>query len=136
MLWWGHERCCVDVNGTVTCEPGFTIGAGWTLLCASQYLPAWLQVVLNSVWITALVWPIGFWVRAPVKTAVAGASLVISIWVLPRVAGLAPTPPVEIGMTIVGSSWGRFCAWPEARWYPEGRHLGVVWVHRAAPMHG
>jgi Concanavalin A-like lectin/glucanases superfamily/VanZ like family len=105
-LWRDHERRCVNVNGTVTCEPGFTIGTGWTLLCASQYLPAWLQTVLNWFWIAAIVWPIGFWALGRVEVAVAGTFLVMNIWVLPRVAGLAPTPPVEIGVTLVGLLMG------------------------------
>ena len=110
-LWWDRERCCVDVNGTVTCEPGFTIGTGWTLLRVSQYLPAWLQTVLHWLWIAAIVWPIGFWGHGRVETAVAGAFFVMSIWVLPRVTGLAPTPPVKIVMTIVGLLMGMALRW-------------------------
>jgi hypothetical protein len=114
-LWWDRERPCVDVNGSVTCETGFTIGTGWTLLCASQHLPTWLQTILNWFWIAAIVWPIGFWIRGRVETAMAGAFLVMSIWVLPGVAGLAPTPPVEIGMIIVGFLIGVALRLPRGR---------------------
>jgi hypothetical protein len=81
-------------------------GAGWTLLFPSQYLSAPLQTILHWFWIAALVWPIGFWTRGHLETLVAGVLLVMGMWVLPRVTGLAPMPPVEIGATMVGLLMG------------------------------
>jgi hypothetical protein len=101
-LWPEDKHWCVDVNDTVTCVPDFTIGLGWTLFCASQYLPVGLQTVLNGCWLAAMVCPIGFWARGRVETAVAGILLVLSIWVLPAITGLSPTPAGEIGATIGG----------------------------------
>jgi hypothetical protein len=101
-LWRDHGRQCADVNGTVTCEPGFTIGTGWTLLFTSQYLPPHLQTALNWFWVAAIVLPIGFWAHCNMKTAVAGVFLVMGIGGLPYITALAPTPPDEIGALIVG----------------------------------
>jgi hypothetical protein len=68
-LWPDDKHWCVDVSGTVTCVPVFTIGSGWTLFYASQYLPVRLQTVLNWFWVAAIVWPIGFW-ASPVKVSI------------------------------------------------------------------
>jgi hypothetical protein len=101
-----HDRWCAGVNGTVTCAPGFTIGTGWALLFPSQYLSVPLQTILNWFWIAALVWPVGFWARGHVETAVAGILLVMGIWVLPHVTSLAPVPLVEIGVTMMSLLMG------------------------------
>jgi hypothetical protein len=101
-LWPDDKRWCVDVNDTLTCVPGFTNGAGWRLFCASRYLPVGLRAVLNCFWVAAIVGPIGFWARGRVETVVAGGLLIMSIWVMPGITGLMPTPQVEIGATIVG----------------------------------
>jgi hypothetical protein len=101
-LWPDGNHWCADVNDMVTCVPGFTIGIGWALLCASQHLSAGLQMVLNGFWVAAIVWPIGFWARGRVEIAVAGILLLMSIWVLPGCIGLTPTPPAEIGAIILG----------------------------------
>jgi hypothetical protein len=107
-----HDRQCADVNGTVTCAHGFTVGTGWTLLFPFQYVPAQLQTTLNWLWVAALAWPMGFWARGRTETAVAGALLVMSIWVWPRVTGLASTPPGEVGAMMVGLLIGQLFARP------------------------
>jgi hypothetical protein len=105
-LWPNDNHWCVDVKDTVTCVPGFTIGTGWMLFCASQYFPVGLQKVLNGFWVAAIVGPIAFWARRRIETAVAGVFLIMSIWVLPGIIGLTPTPLVEVGAVIVGLLMG------------------------------
>jgi VanZ like family/Concanavalin A-like lectin/glucanases superfamily len=126
-LWPDDNHWCADVNDTITCTSGFTIGTGWTLFCASQYLPVGLQTVLNWFWVAAIVWPIGFWARSCVETTVAGGLLVMSIWVLPGVTGLAPTPPVEIGAMVVGFLMGAALRLIRSRTSPEICNVGESW---------
>jgi hypothetical protein len=135
-LWPEDRHWCVDVNGTATCTTGFTIGAGWMLFYASHDLPVRLQMVLSGLWVAAMVWPIGFWARGRVETALAVVLLVMSVWVLPGVTGLAPTPPAEIGATVVGLFMGAALHLIRRQRLFKRRHCGSVWTGVLPPVRG
>lgn len=101
-VWRNQGRWEAKVNGSVNSEPGFTVGMGWQFLCASEHFSAPLRTFLNWIWVVAIVFPGGFWARRRGETAAAGVVLVVSMFVLPRFSGLAPTSSGELGAAIVG----------------------------------
>jgi hypothetical protein len=95
-------------------RPG--IGSAWSFLLDSQWLPWWLVAAVSCFYLTALVFPFGFWVRPTIVSAVAVMAMVMSFTGAPRVWGLAPL------------------AWPDAVSIAAGSLLGVAasWKFRRA----
>jgi hypothetical protein len=97
---------CLRVNETQACHLGFTIGSGWALLLYPRHFTPWLQRLLGAGWVAGMVVPIGFWARKRSETVVAGALLLVTLALLPRLVGLLPTPGAQWLGAGVGSLIG------------------------------
>ena len=94
--WHNGNAYCLVLNHIGTCSLGFTLGSGWGLLLYPEHVPAWLQELLGAAWVAALVLPMGLWARWRPETLLATGMLLVGLFVLPRTAGLLPTPPAQI----------------------------------------
>jgi len=105
----GH---CVGVNATGRCGLGYTIGTGWALLLSNQPVPLWLRPTLNVVWLVALFFPTGLWVRFGwAFSASAAAFSLASLLLLPGPIDLLPTPRAEL----LGALAGFLAGWATGR---------------------
>jgi hypothetical protein len=100
---------CVEVNTRSTCGLGFTLGMGWSLLLYSQVPPGWPHAVLNVLWMAALLFPVGFWLRRRWESLLGLLVLAAGI-VLPCTIGSSSVSCAEIGAAIVGILAGWACA--------------------------
>ena len=100
---YGH---CVSVNATEHCGLGYTIGTGWALLLDNQPVSLWLRPTLNVVWLVALFFPTGLWVRFGWAFAAAAALSLVSLLLLPTPIGLLPTPWAELFGALAGFAAG------------------------------
>jgi len=89
-------RTCLMVNGSGSCNLGYTIGSGWALLLFPEHFPPWLQQLLGSAWVGAFVIPVGLWARKRPETLLAAVILIAGLLVLPGRTGLLPTPPMQL----------------------------------------
>jgi hypothetical protein len=87
---------CLMLNGTGTCDLGYSVGSGWGLLLYARHFPLWLQRLLGAAWVGLLVLPVGLWARRHPETTLAGAILFAGLFVLPGRAGLLATPPEQL----------------------------------------
>jgi hypothetical protein len=102
---------CVSVNATEHCGLGYTIGTGWALLLGNQPVFLWLGPTLNVVWLVALFFPTGLWVRFGWAFAAAAALSLASLLLLPAPIGLLPTPRAEL----LGALAGFLAGWATGR---------------------
>jgi len=105
---YGH---CVSVNATGRCGLGYTIGTGWALLLGNQPVPLWLRPTLNVVWLVALFFPTGLWVRFGWAFAADAALSLASLLLLPAPIGLLPAPRTEV----LGAFAGFVVGWATGR---------------------
>lgn len=117
-IWSGLKEYCVSVNHNETCGLGFTAGTGWHLLGHITHLPPAIKTILNAVWISMLLVPLGYWVRL---TTTSGAGLVVlvsTLLLMPDWTGLLPTPMHEWMAALLGLAAGlllRRATSPQAR---------------------
>jgi VanZ like family len=104
----GH---CVEVNATEHCGLGYTIGTGWALLLGNQRVSIWLRPTLNVVWLVALFFPTGLWVRFGWAFAAVAALSLAGLLLLPAPIGLLPTPSAEL----LGALAGFLAGWATGR---------------------
>jgi glycopeptide antibiotics resistance protein len=104
-----HGRYCVDVNRRSVCVPGFTLGTGWTFLAYSQVPSGWPHTVLNLLWVAALLFPFGFWLRLRRESMLAALVLATGV-LLPCTVGGLTASPGELGAGIAAILTGRLCA--------------------------
>jgi hypothetical protein len=96
----GPDRC-VEINRASTCGLGFTAGSGWGLLMFHQ-LPPWTHLILNVLWLGALLLPVGYWARARWECALAGGMVAVALLLVPSWVGLVRTPGKELVGACVG----------------------------------
>jgi len=82
----------VGVGSAQARQLGYTIAAGWTLLFYPRSQPDWLLAALNMAWMTGLLLPVGYWLRATPSSAAAVGICVVAAAGTPRLAGLLGTP--------------------------------------------
>jgi hypothetical protein len=102
---------CVGVNATERCGLGYTIGTGWALLLGNQPVSIWLRPTLNVVWLVALFFPTGLWVRFGWAFAAVAALSLAGLLLLPAPIGLLPTPSAEL----LGALAGFLAGWATGR---------------------
>ena len=103
------RRYCVDVNGRSTCGLGYTLGMGWTFVAHSQVPSGWPHVALDLLWMVALLFPFGFWLRWRWES-LAGALLLAMGIVLPCALGGLSATPAEIAAALIGILGGGACS--------------------------
>ncbi len=57
----GERGYCIRINGSATCDLGFTAGTGWAMLLYPESAPQWFKTLLNIGWLAGLWLPAGFW---------------------------------------------------------------------------
>jgi hypothetical protein len=97
----GNGRC-IGVNTTEHCGLGYTLGTGWMLLLGNQPVSLWLRPIINALWLGALFFPTGLWVRFGWPFAPAAALSLASVLLLPASIGLLPTPRGELLGALAG----------------------------------
>ena len=102
---------CVSVNATEHCGLGYTIGTGWALLLGNQPVSLWLRPTLNVVWLVALFFPTGLWVRFGWAFPASAALSLAGLLLLPAPIGLLPTPRAEL----LGALAGFLAGWATGR---------------------
>jgi Concanavalin A-like lectin/glucanases superfamily/VanZ like family len=102
---------CVGVNERSMCGLGFTLGMGWSFFAYSQVAAGWPHTALNAVWMAALLFPFGFWLR-PRRESLLGALVLAAGAMLPCTLGNLSASTPEIGAAAVGILAG----WTAARW--------------------
>ena len=95
---------CLSLNQFERCGLGFTAGDAWALVMYPRHWPPWSHALLGAMWIGGLALPIGLWTRRRLESALATAFFGGALAVLPPLAGLARTQPVEWVGAAVG--WG------------------------------
>jgi len=116
--WRGERGVCFALNTARRCGFGFTIGDGWKLIYYPEHFPAWLDSLINMLWIAGWTVGVGYWGARAGKTTLGYAAIVIVIVglvLVPPVTGLKTTPLVEwmglvAGLTgpLVAREVGRF----------------------------
>ena len=108
-IWRPGRRYCVEVNARSTCDLGFSLGKGWAVFAYSQIPPGWPHAVLNAMWMAALLFPFGYWLRRRWESLL--AAMVVTVGsVLPCVLGHLSIAPVEIAGAVGGTLAGWACA--------------------------
>jgi hypothetical protein len=74
------------------CDLGFTLGRGWALLAYPHFLPEALRSLLDFVWTGLFFVPIGLWMRTRWEAVLGVALASASLFAVPFVSGLLPTP--------------------------------------------
>jgi hypothetical protein len=81
------------------------VGSGWRLVWFPQRLPAELAPWLNDAWLGVLFLPLGLWLRAGLRGAIATALALGALFAAP-LAGLLPTPSTELASALSGIAVG------------------------------
>jgi len=111
-LWASVRRSrnafCMALGDLVSCSIGYTLGIGWGLLLYMEWAPVWVRAALNVLWMTVLVVPMGFWLRANTASLTAVGALFTAALLVPRATGLLPTPVLEfVGLLLgLGAGYG------------------------------
>jgi hypothetical protein len=86
---------CFTAGASRRCEPGWSIGRGWGLLFASDFLPEKGKRGIDFLWIAALLLPLGFWITISPHSAVGIGGALLALGLAPLWAGLLPTSDIE-----------------------------------------
>jgi len=96
--WRGEHGVCLSLNSDRRCGLGYTIGDGWKLIYYPADFPAWLDSLINLLWIAGWTVGVGYWGGRAGKTGLsyaAGLVVVVGMVAVPLVTGLKTTPMVE-----------------------------------------
>jgi concanavalin A-like lectin/glucanase superfamily protein/VanZ like protein len=96
---------CLDVGTGSTCPLRFTLGQGWALLMYSQFPPGWPHVVFDGLWMAALLFPFGFWLRCRWESLLGVLVLIVGA-LLACVVGHLGSSPAEVGAAFAGIAAG------------------------------
>jgi VanZ family protein len=103
--WRQGNGWCLSLGHESACPLGFTAGSGWRLIWFPQLLPAEAAPWLNGIWLGALFVPLGLWLRAGARGAVAAGLPAGALFSAPF-AGVLPTPFVELAAALAGLALG------------------------------
>jgi len=111
-IWRGENRICLSLNSARRCGFGYTIGDGWKLIFYPAHFPAWLNGLLNMMWLAGWMVGVGWWSgkatlgKATVLGAAAIVLPVVALVIVPMMTGLKPTPISEWLGAILGLGAG------------------------------
>jgi hypothetical protein len=93
---------CIELNASLTCGLGFTVGSGWSFLFPTQGLARGLFGALNVLWVAALVLPVGYSSRREWWSLPPSLIVVLAVLLLPIATVSATTTPSEVGAAVFG----------------------------------
>jgi hypothetical protein len=97
---------CMRLGERERCGLAYTVGQAWGILEYHPLLPVAAQTILSCVFMAILGLPVGLVFRRGWSGNAAVAVAVAGVAVLPTLAGLAPTPPVELAALLAGGVAG------------------------------
>jgi hypothetical protein len=122
--WRDRHNACARVGLSQGCAPGFTIGAGWSLVVPAQGLLPRVTQTLNGVWLAAVAFPVGFISYRGWWALSATMTMLLGVLIIPSVTPAAAVSPTEIAGVVVGLASG----WIVRPWIARRRDRGAV-VH-------
>jgi hypothetical protein len=103
---------CLTINAREHCAARFSAGAGWTTLHPVAHASAWLERLLDALWIASLAFPVGFLSRKRWETGVAALVLGVGLLGVAPATGLRPAGPLLLIAAVAGALAG---AWLSRR---------------------
>lgn len=101
----------ISINEVSYGPLGFSLGMGWATLLHSQYLPRWLQALLNHAWMVIFAVPFGFWANPRWVLVLTLPLLCGAVGGLPGSLELAPTPLSQWAAIAFGFLGGMLIRW-------------------------
>jgi len=110
---WSAARgtWCLTVLARSACDLGFTVGSGWSVLYYPETTGNQLRVVLSVVWVAAIVFPAGFWIRRRWEAGLTLAIVASALLWLPEMVLLRPTPVSQWCGALLGLGTGVLASW-------------------------
>jgi hypothetical protein len=117
--WREAGAYCLQRDADRYCGVGYAPSRGWGILLYLERLPSWLMRSLDAVWIGALFFPLGFWIRSTPRAALTVIPAATALALSPAVTGLLPSSFVELAAALLGLVAGHGLArWIAARSTP------------------
>jgi VanZ family protein len=105
---------CLAVGRKSWCDLGFTMGDSWGLLLYP--IPRGLALIMPFLWLAVLAFPAGFWIRNDIALAALGLLFAIVLDLVPRWAGILPTPVPQFAAVLAGAALGSIAGRQAERW--------------------
>ena len=102
---FGRSGYCLEINDSRRCGGGFSAGHLWALVLSLP--PEWgLHDYMQIMTLLAVVIPLGLLASNRRHAAGVVAFCVLSLLLVPRLIGFAPTPWIQIGAAVAGIAAG------------------------------
>jgi VanZ like family len=98
----GDAGYCARVGSDNRCGLGYGAGDGWALLVSSAALSSGMRSLMQTLWMAAIVAPVGYWARRGLLSGLAVATLPACLIALPFVTELLAPRPEEWGGLFLG----------------------------------
>ena len=90
-FWRSGREYCLEVNDRRSCDLGFGLEDGWSVIYFDGSFPLPLRGLLGLGWLAGLFVPAGFWLRRRRDAVIAVGGAVVGLAVIPVMTGLLPT---------------------------------------------
>lgn len=99
-------RVCASTGGRTFCAAAAPVGRGWTLIQGEDLLPRGWAFLGDAMWLAALFFPAGVWLRGRLLPAAAATAPALVL--LPPLTGMVAAGPWEIAAALLGLTLGGF----------------------------
>ncbi len=101
-FWQQGRNYCIEAASNSDCSLGFTLGDTWGIVLYPGSPDSDTRSMAALLWLALLMLPAGLAARHPATLVLLGLTVAATLLMLPRLAGIAPTPPLQIAAALAG----------------------------------